>query len=66
MSKRRIILFVKTRNSNENHRLDGYINVENPTVEAKGFFTYFDNNEKVHITPVENVEYFAVTYSLVE
>ena len=66
MSKRRIILFVKTRNSNENHRLDGYINVENPTVEAKGFFTYFDDNEKVHITPVENVEYFAVTYSLVE
>ena len=66
MSKRRIILFVKTRNSNENHRLDGYINVENPTVEAKGFFTYFDTNEKVHITPVENVEYFAVTYSLVE
>lgn len=66
MSKRRIILFVKTRNSNENHRLDGFINVENPTVEAKGFFTYFDDNEKVHITPVENVEYFAVTYSLVE
>lgn len=66
MSKRRIILFVKTRNSNENHRLDGYINVENPTVEAKGFFTYFDTNEKVHITPVENVEYFAVSYSLVE
>lgn len=66
MSKRRIILFVKTRNSNENHRLDGYINVENPTVEAKGFFTYFDDTEKVHITPVENVEYFAVTYSLVE
>jgi len=66
MSKRRIILFVKTRNSNENHRLDGYINVENPTVESKGFFTYFDDTEKVHITPVENVEYFAVTYSLVE
>lgn len=66
MSKRRIILFVKTRNSNENHRLDGFINVENPTVEAKGFFTYFDTNEKVHITPVENVEYFAVSYSLVE
>lgn len=66
MSKRRIILFVKTRNSNENHRLDGFINVENPTVEAKGFFTYFDDTEKVHITPVENVEYFAVTYSLVE
>lgn len=66
MSKRRIILFVKTRNSNENHQLDGYINAENPTVEAKGFFTYFDDTEKVHITPVENVEYFAVTYSLVE
>lgn len=66
MSKRRIILFVKTRNSNENHQLDGYISAENPTVEAKGFFTYFDNNEKVHITPVENVEYFAVSYSLVE
>lgn len=66
MSKRRIILFVKTRNSNENHQLDGYINAENPTVEAKGFFTYFDTNEKVHITPVENVEYFAVSYSLVE
>lgn len=66
MSKRRIILFVKTRNSNENHRLDGFINVENPTVESKGFFTYFDDTEKVHITPVENVEYFAVTYSLVE
>lgn len=66
MSKRRIILFVKTRNSNDNHQLEGYINAENPTVEAKGFFTYFDNNEKVHITPVENVEYFAVSYSLVE
>ena len=66
MSKRRIILFVKTRNSNDNHQLDGYISAENPTVEAKGFFTYFDNNEKVHITPVENVEYFAVSYSLVE
>lgn len=66
MSKRRIILFVKTRNSNDNHQLEGYINAENPTVEAKGFFTYYDNNEKVHITPVENVEYFAVSYSLVE
>ena len=66
MKYRRIFLFVKTRNSNYNHQLEGYINAENPIVESKGFFTYFDKTEKVHITPVENVEYFALSYSLVE
>lgn len=66
MEKRKILLFVKTRNSKRNHEIEGYISADNPMLEAKGFFNYFDENENIHIIPAENIEYFALSYSLVE
>ena len=66
MEKRKILLFVKTRNSKRNHEIEGYISADNPMLEAKGFFNYFDENENIHIIPAENIEYFAISYSLVE
>lgn len=64
MNKRSIILFVQTRDSKDIHQIEGYIG--SSTIETKGFFTYFDDKEKIHIIPTENVEYFAINYSLVE
>ena len=66
MEKRKILLFVKTRNSKRNHEIEGYISADSPMLEAKGFFNYFDENENIHIIPSENIEYFAISYSLVE
>lgn len=66
MEKRKILLFVKTRNSKRNHEIEGYISADNPMLEAKGFFNYFDEEENIHIIPAENIEYFALSYSLVE
>ena len=66
MEKRNILLFVKTRNSKRNHEIEGYISADSPMLEAKGFFNYFDENENIHIIPAENIEYFAISYSLVE
>ena len=66
MEKRKILLFVKTRNSKRHHEIEGYISADNPTLEAKGFFNYFDEEERIHIIPAENIEYFAIAYSLVE
>lgn len=66
METRKILLFVKTRNSKRNHEIEGYISADNPTLEVKGFFNYFDENENIHIIPAENIEYFALSYSLVE
>ena len=66
MEKRKILLFVKTRNSKRNHEIEGYISADSPMLEAKGFFNYFDDNENIHIIPAENIEYFAISYSLVE
>ena len=66
MEKRKILLFVKTRNSKRNHEIEGYISADSPMLEAKGFFNYFDENENIHIIPAENIEYFAIYYSLVE
>jgi hypothetical protein len=66
MEKRKILLFVKTRNSKRNHEIEGYINADSPMLEAKGFFNYFDEEENIHIIPAENIEYFALSYSLVE
>lgn len=66
MEKRKILLFVKTRNSKRNHEIEGYISADSPMLEAKGFFNYFDENENIHIIPAENIEYFALSYSLVE
>lgn len=66
MEKRKILLFVKTRNAKRNHEIEGYISADNPMLEAKGFFNYFDENENIHIIPAENIEYFALSYSLAE
>lgn len=66
MENRKILLFVKTRNSKRHHEIEGYISADNPTLEAKGFINYFDEEERIHIIPAENVEYFAISYSLVE
>lgn len=66
MKKRKILLFVKTRNSKRNHEIEGYISADSPMLEAKGFFNYFDEKENIHIIPAENIEYFALSYSLVE
>lgn len=66
MNKRKIILFVQTRNSNDVHQIEGFINANNPRIETKGFFTYVDDKEMIHIVPAENVEYFAINYSLIE
>lgn len=66
MEKRKILLFVKTRNTKRNHEIEGYISADNPMLEAKGFFNYFDEEENIHIIPAENIEYFAISYSLVE
>lgn len=66
MEKRKILLFVKTRNSKRNHEIEGYISADSPMLEAKGFFNYFDENENIHIIPAENIEYFAISYSLAE
>lgn len=66
MEKRKILLFVKTRNSKRNHEIEGYISADNPMLEAKGFFNYFDEKENIHIIPAENIEYFALSYNLVE
>lgn len=66
MEKRKILLFVKTRNSKRNHEIEGYISADSPMLETKGFFNYFDENENIHIIPAENIEYFAISYSLVE
>ena len=66
METRKILLFVKTRDSKRNHEIEGYISTDNPLLEAKGFFNYFDENENIHIIPAENIEYFALSYSLVE
>ena len=66
MEKRKILLFVKTRNSKRNHEIEGYISADNPTLEVKGFFNYLDENKNIHIIPAENIEYFALSYSLVE
>lgn len=66
MEKRKILLFVKTRNSKRNHEIEGYISADSPMLEAKGFFNYFDEKENIHIIPAENIEYFAISYSLVE
>lgn len=66
MEKRKILLFVKTRNSKRNHEIEGYISADSPMLEAKGFFNYFDEDENIHIIPAENIEYFALSYSLVE
>ena len=62
----KILLFVKTRNSKRNHEIEGYISADSPMLEAKGFFNYFDEEENIHIIPAENIEYFALSYSLVE
>ena len=66
MEKHKILLFVKTRNSKRNHEIEGYISADSPMLEAKGFFNYFDEEENIHIIPAENIEYFALSYSLVE
>lgn len=66
MEKRKILLFVKTRNSKRNHEIEGYISADSPMLEAKGFFNYFDEEENIHIIPAENIEYFALSYTLVE
>lgn len=66
MEKRKILLFVKTRNSKRNHEIEGYISADSPMLEAKGFFNYFDEEANIHIIPAENIEYFALSYSLVE
>lgn len=66
MEKRKILLFVKTRNSKRNHEIEGYISADSPMLEAKGFFNYFDEEENIHIIPAENIEYFALSYSIVE
>ena len=66
MEKRKILLFVKTRNSKRNHEIEGCISADSPMLEAKGFFNYFDEEENIHIIPAENIEYFALSYSLVE
>lgn len=66
MEKRKILLFVKTRNAKRNHEIEGYISADSPMLEAKGFFNYFDEEENIHIIPAENIEYFALSYSLVE
>ena len=66
MEKRKILLFVKTRNSKRHHEIEGYISADSPMLEAKGFFNYFDEEENIHIIPAENIEYFALSYSLVE
>ena len=66
MEKRKILLFVKTRNSKRNHEIEGYISADSPMLEAKGFFNYFDENENIHIIPAENIEYFALSYRLAE
>ena len=66
MEERKILLFVKTRNSKRNHEIEGYISADSPMLEAKGFFNYFDEEENIHIIPAENIEYFALSYSLVE
>ena len=66
MEKRKILLFVKTRKSKRNHEIEGYISADSPMLEAKGFFNYFDEEENIHIIPAENIEYFALSYSLVE
>ena len=66
MEKRKILLFVKTRNSKRNHEIEGYISADSPMLEVKGFFNYFDEEENIHIIPAENIEYFALSYSLVE
>ena len=66
MEKRKILLFVKTRNSKRNNEIEGYISADSPMLEAKGFFNYFDEEENIHIIPAENIEYFALSYSLVE
>lgn len=66
MEKHKILLFVKTRNSKRNHEIEGYISSDSPMLEAKGFFNYFDEEENIHIIPAENIEYFALSYSLVE
>ena len=66
MEKRKILLFVKTRNSKRNHEIEGYISADSPMLEAKGFFNYFDEEENIHIIPAENIEYFALSYSLAE
>ena len=66
MEKRKILLFVKTRNSKRNHEIEGYISADSPMLEAKGFFNYLDEEENIHIIPAENIEYFALSYSLVE
>lgn len=66
MENRKILLFVKTRNTKRLHEIEGYISADNPMLEAKGFFNYFDEEENIHIIPAENIEYFAISYSLVE
>lgn len=64
--ERKITFFVKTRNIKRAQVIEGYINNDDGTVETKGFFTYADKDEKIHIIPAENIEYFAIGYSLVE
>lgn len=64
--ERKITFFVKTRNIKRAQVIEGYINNDDGTVETKGFFTYADIDEKIHIIPAENIEYFAIGYSLVE
>mgnify|MGYP000564608148 CR=1 FL=1 len=64
--ERKITFFVKTRNIKRPQVIEGYINNDDGTIETKGFFTYADKDEKIHIIPVENIEYFTIGYSLVE
>lgn len=64
--ERKITFFVKTRNIKRAQVIEGYINNDDGTIETKGFFTYADKDEKIHIIPVENIEYFTIGYSLVE
>lgn len=64
--ERKITFFVKTRNIKRAQVIEGYINNDDGTIETKGFFTYADKDEKIHIIPAENIEYFTIGYSLVE
>lgn len=64
--ERKITFFVKTRNIKRPQVIEGYINNDDGTIETKGFFTYADKDEKIHIIPAENIEYFTIGYSLVE
>lgn len=64
--KRKITIFVRTIRSDRPERIDGFIDKYTLLVETKGFFVYFDKYDFIHIIPSENVEYFAISYTLSE